>query len=66
MCQISADNRNKQDGVKEDLLILQYNLDGKLKKQYQDMCQDGTNILCLYLPTENIYELSPPYSGTEK
>ena len=36
MRQISEDRNTKEDGYKEDLLILQYNLGGRLKKQYQD------------------------------
>ena len=51
MCQVSVDNPTKYDGSKEELLILQYNLYGKLQKQYQDMCQDGANNLCCYFPT---------------
>ena len=30
MCQISVDNHTKEDGSKEELPILQYNLDGKV------------------------------------
>ena len=32
MFQISADNYTKEDGSKEEILILQYNLDGKVHK----------------------------------
>ena len=46
MCQISADNHTKEDGYKYELLILQYNLDGKVQKQYQEMFQDGANTIC--------------------
>ena len=35
MWQISADNHIKEDGSKEELLILKYNLDGKVQKQNQ-------------------------------
>ena len=35
MCHISADNHTKEDGSKEGILILKYNLDGKVQIQYQ-------------------------------
>ena len=63
MHQISADHHTKQYGSKEDLLILKYNLDIKVQKQYQYMCQDGTNTLCWYFPTYYRDYLAPPESG---
>ena len=55
MRQISADHHTKEDGSKEELLILEYNLDEKVHKKYQDMCQEGDNTLCWYCPTEHTY-----------
>ena len=46
MCQIIADNHAKEDGSKEELLVLQYNLGGKIQKKYQYMCQDGAYKIC--------------------
>ena len=66
MCQISVDNHTKEDGPKEDLLILQYNLDGKVQKQYQDMCKYGSNTICWYHPIEYTDDLDPPDAGTGK
>ena len=60
MFQISAYHLTTEYGPKEELLILQYNLDGKVQKQYQDMCKDGANTLCWYFPTEYKYYLDPP------
>ena len=37
--QKSAYHHIKEDGSKEELLILQYNLYDQVQKQYQDMCQ---------------------------
>ena len=48
MRQISAYHNTKEDGYKEELRILKYNLDVKVQKQYQDMCQDRYNTLCWY------------------
>ena len=44
--QISVYHHTKEDVTNEDLIFLQYNLDGKVQKQYQDMCQDRYNTLC--------------------
>ena len=66
MFQISADNYTKEDGSKEELLILKYNLDGKVHKQYQDICQDGTTNLFWYLTTEYTGDLAPTDAGTGK
>ena len=63
MHQISSDNHTKQYGSKENPLMLQYNLDGKVQKQYQYMCQDGANTLFWYLPTEYKDDLDSPDSG---
>ena len=49
MCQISADNNTKEDGFNEELLILKYNMNGKVHKQYQDMFQDVDNTIYWYL-----------------
>ena len=64
MCQISADNHTKEDGSKEDIIVLQYNLDGKVHKQYQYMCKDVANTLCWFYPTEYTDDLDPPNAGT--
>ena len=61
--QISADNHTKEDVYKEELLILQYNLDDKVQKQYQDICQEGDNTLCWNYHTEYKYDLDPPDTG---
>ena len=66
MHQISADHHTKYSGPKEDLLILQYNLDSKVQKQYQYMCQDRTNTLCWYFPTDYRDDLDPPESGRKQ
>ena len=42
---ISAYNYTKEDGSKDELLLLQDNLDDKLQKKKQDMCYKGTNTL---------------------
>ena len=60
MCNISADNHTKVDGFKEEIPILKYNLDGKVQKQYQDMCGFRTNTLLGYLSTEYTDDLAPP------
>ena len=64
MCQISADNHTKEDLPKEELLKLQYNLDGKVQKQYQYMCHYGDNTIFWYLPTEYTFDLAPTYAVT--
>ena len=46
MFQIIADIHAKEDGSKEELLVLQYNLGGKIQKKYQYMCQDGAYKIC--------------------
>ena len=66
MHHISADHDIKEDGPKEDIMILQYNLDGKVQKQHQDISQEGDNTLCWYLPTEYTYYLAPPDPGAGK
>ena len=63
MRQISAYHNTKEDGYKEELRILKYNLDVKVQKQYQDMCQDRYNTLCWYLPTDYTHYLYPPDEG---
>ena len=49
MLQISADHHTKVYGYKYGLLLLKYNLDGKVHKQYQDMFQDVDNTIYWYL-----------------
>ena len=63
MCQISADYHTKEDGSKEELLILQDNLDDQVQKQYQDMCQEGDNAHCWYCHLEYTDDLDPTDSG---
>ena len=63
MRQISADHNTEEYGSKEEVLVLQYNLYGKVKKQYQYMWQEVDNNLCWYLPTEYTYYLAPPDAG---
>ena len=46
-----------------ELLILQYNLDGKVYKQYQYMYQEGANNLCWYWPTDYTDDLVTPETG---
>ena len=36
---ISSDCHTKEDGSKEELLLLQDNMDDQVQKKYQDMCQ---------------------------
>ena len=57
MFQKSSYNHTKYDGSKEELLILQYNLDDMVQKQYQDMYQYGAITLCWYCPTYYTYYL---------
>ena len=45
MKQICADNHTKEDGSKEELLVLQDKLGDKLQKKYQYMCQKVDNNL---------------------
>ena len=66
MRQIITYHHTKEYGPKENIITLQYKLDGKLHKQYQYMCQYGANNLFWYLPTEYTYELYPPDAGTGK
>ena len=61
--QISADHHTKEDGSKEELLILQDNMDGQGHKQYQDMCRDVDNTICWYFHPEYAYYLDPPDVG---
>ena len=63
MHQIIAYKNTKEYGTKDELLILQYNLDGKVHKKCQYICQGGDNTLCSYFPTEYTYYLDPPDSG---
>ena len=63
MHQISADNHIKEYGPKEELPILQDNLDDQVQKKYQDMCQEGDRTLCLYYPPGYKYDLYPPDAG---
>ena len=46
LCQISEDNHTKEDGFKEDILLLKDILDDKVHKEYQYMRQEGDNTLC--------------------
>ena len=52
MLQISADNLTKEDGTKEELSILQDNLDDQVQKKQQYMCQKGYNTLFWYYHPE--------------
>ena len=61
--QISGDHHTKQDGSKEDLIVLQDNLDDQVHKQYQDICQLGDNTLCWHFHLEYIDDLDPPDAG---
>ena len=63
MLQISAYYNTKEYGPKEELIILQYKLDGKVHKQYQYMCQGVNNTLFWYFPTEYTYYLDPSDAG---
>ena len=66
MRKMSADRHTKLYGSKKEILILQYNLNGKVQKQYQDMCQEGDNNLFRYFLTEYYYDLDPPDAGVGK
>ena len=61
--QISADHHTKEDGYKEELLILQDNLDDKVHKNYQDMCQEVYNILCCNYHPEYTDDMDTPDAG---
>ena len=63
MYQISENYHTKEDGSKEEPLILKYNLDMKAHKQYQYMFQDVANTFILYWFTYYIYDLAPPDVG---
>ena len=52
MHQISLDHHTKDDGFKEELSVLQDNLDYQVQKKYQDICQEGYNTLCWYYHPE--------------
>ena len=61
--QIIADHHTKEDGSKEELLVLQNNLDDQLNKKYQDILQEGDNTLCCNYHPEYTDDLHPPDSG---
>ena len=63
MLRISADHHTKENGPKEELSILQDNLDYQVQKKYQDICQEVYNTLCWYYHPEYTYELHPSESG---
>ena len=63
MHQISADHHTKEDGTKEELYILQYNLYEQVHKKYQYMFQEGYNTLCWYYHPEYTYDLDNYDSG---
>ena len=63
MHQISADNHIKEYGPKEELPILQDNLDDQVQKKYQDMCREGYNTFCWYYHPEYTYDLDLPDAG---
>ena len=64
MRQISLDHHTKDDGFKEELSVLQDNLDYQVQKKYQDICQEGYNTLCWYYHPEYTYNLDTPNSGS--
>ena len=63
MRHINRYHHTKEDGPKEELSILQDNLDDQVQKKYQDMCQEGYSILCWYYHPEYTYDLDHPESG---
>ena len=63
MWYISADRHTRDFGSKEELFILQDNLDDKLQKKYQYMYQEGDNIFFWYYHPEYTNELDHPDSG---
>ena len=63
MHHISADHRTKEDEPKEELYILQDNLDYRVQKKYQNMCQEGYTALCWYYHPEYTNDLDPTDSG---
>ena len=46
MRQISSDHHDKENGPKEELSILQDNMDDQVQKKYQGMYQEVYNTLC--------------------
>ena len=60
---MSAYHHTKEDGSNKEILILQYNLDERVHKQYQDLCQEVNNTLCWYYHTEYTYDLDTPDAG---
>ena len=63
MCQTSLDHHTKEDGTKEELYILQDNLDDQVQKKYQYICQEGYNTIRWYCHPEYTYDLDPTESG---
>ena len=61
--QISAYHHTKEDGYKEELLILKYNLDDKSQKKYQYMYQEVNNTLFWNCHPEYTEDLYPPDTG---
>ena len=59
MFQIHEYHQAKEYGSKEELLMLQDDLDDQLHKRYQDMFQEVDNTLCCYYHTEYIDDLHP-------
>ena len=66
MSHIRADHHTKEDGSKEELLLLQDNLDAQSQKKYQGVCQEGANAIFWYYPPEYTHDLVPPESGAGK
>ena len=63
MRQISEDHRTKEDETKEEIFILQDNLDDQVQKKKEYMCQEGYNNLCWCYHHNYTHDLYPPDSG---
>ena len=63
MFQIHEYHQAKEYGSKEELLMLQDDLDDQLHKRYQDMFQEVDNTLFWYYHPDYIDYLDPPGAG---
>ena len=49
--------------AKEEILLIQDNLDGQVQQSYQQMCRRSANALCWYTPPDYTDDLSPVDAG---
>ena len=66
LIQIVKDYHTKEDYSKYELLFLQYNLGGKVQKQYQDVCKEGANAIYWYNTHNYTCDLDPPVTCAKK